>query len=202
MRLRIWPCGSWLRNAPRWRPIPVPEQLDRRLVVALDGQAEDAGHPASVLELVGDGRELRPEDRQREVLAANVAGAASGCPCGPDRAFEVVDLGCRQLEPPAIRPPPGPGRSRRRGRPVGDGSFPFPVSRTPRAAPCRLWTVSRPDSPRAAARNRERLARWIEKRREIQIPLDRSWTDAMAFPPGHRQPDGPAPEMRAGRFGQ
>ena len=91
---------------------PHPEQLDRRLVVALDGQAEDAGDPATVLELIGDGRELRPENRQREVLAANVSGAAPGCPCDLDRAFEVVDLGRRQLEPPAVRrfeARPGPG---------------------------------------------------------------------------------------------
>ena len=46
---------------------PHPEQLDGRLVVALDGQAEDAGDPATILELIGDGGELHPEDREREV---------------------------------------------------------------------------------------------------------------------------------------
>ena len=147
---------------------PHPEQLDGRLVVALDGQAEDAGDPATILDLIGDGGEFHPEDREREVLAAHVPGAASGGLCDLDRAFDVVNLGRRQLEPPAVRgfeAPPRPcegavesvmvhSRSWCRGHlvpfqadygrsfvPIHDGRSEEVVSGLPPCRPAARWRV-------------------------------------------------------------
>ena len=152
-----------------------------RLVVALDGQAEDAGDPAPVLELVGDGRELRPEDGQREVLAADVAGAAPGGPCGLDRAFEVVDLGRRQLEPPAIRRfqlPAGPGEGAVQSVMVHSRSRCLGHLEHLRADYGQCLVPIHPTQPHE---DHERLTRRIEIRRVSQAESPKSPIDGSIF---------------------
>ena len=169
---------------------PHPQQLDGRLVVTLDGQAEHAGDPASVLELVGDGRELRAEDREGEVLAAGVARAMAGRLRGFDGALEIVDLGPRQLEPPAIRgfeALSGPGERDRR---VCGGPSRSPISRARRGCPCRLWPESRPDSRREAGAGHSAHDHQGQRspRLNVMASNGRMPTGSSSFALGNQQP--------------